>query len=59
MLTLLGKNGRVLFMFILFFAGVEVKKQLFGKSSSLLQLVFIEYELVHGKIGFKLSVLCE
>ena len=38
------KIGGVLFMFVLFLAGEEVKKWLFGKSlSSSLQLVRIEY----------------
>ena len=47
-------------MFVLFLAGVEVEKRLFGKSLSLsLQLVRIEYEFVHDNIGFKFGVLCE
>ena len=59
-LTLLEKNGGVLSMFVLFLAGVEVKKRLFVKSlSSSLQLVRIEWELVHDEIGFKFCVLCE
>ena len=38
-------------MFVLFLAGVEVKKRLLGRSlSSSLQLVRIESELVHDKI---------
>ena len=59
-LTLFEKIGGVLFMSVLFLAGVEVKKRLLGRSlSSSLQLVRIEYELVHDKIGIKFGVLCE
>ena len=42
-LALLEKIGGVLFMFVLFIAGVEVERQLLGKSlPSSLQLVRIE-----------------
>ena len=47
-------------MFVLFLAGVEVKKRLLGRSSSSsLQLERIEQEQAHDKIGFKFGVLCE
>ena len=47
-------------MLVLFLVGVSVKNLLLGKSlSPSLQLVKIEWVLVHNKIELKLGVPCE
>ena len=48
------------FNFIFLEVGVEVKNRVLGNSlSSSLQLVRIDSELLHDKIGFKFGVPCE